>query len=168
MLGEVVHGKLEMLQVLGETSMLWWVSSSALSAAILGAVWLKGPDERTSSKAVTGALSILVGVFFLTLVVYGMHAMGSAENLRHDVEVLCPMLPTQALLPECGQLFNSEFELVERGLLIGTTTFGIALAAWVIISGSMLLNVWKRGRADAAAHGSLTIDPDETPGPPQD
>ena len=85
---EAVSGKLDILQSLGETSMLWWVSSSALVIALLGAVWLNIDTLKDASRGQRYVSYLLVTAFIFSLVLYGGHVIRSSCFLEDDVRSL--------------------------------------------------------------------------------
>jgi hypothetical protein len=131
----LVAGKLDTLRLLGETGMLWWVSSSALVTAMLGGVWLKREAlSQIRSRRLVVGLCVLIGWFILSIVVYGGRSIWAVISISRDVSDIC----AAASLP-CADVFLSDFSMARDGYVIGTTTFILALVAWIGMSRAILV-----------------------------
>lgn len=108
--------------------MLWWVSATGLCALLLGGVWLKREELGTSTSAVRNGIAILIGGFLLSVVLYGGHIVLATRTMTAEVQGLCP--PSDVL---CKMTFATEFRTVGIGVAIGTSSFVLALMAWVAV-----------------------------------
>jgi hypothetical protein len=146
---QLVAAKLETLRSLGDTGMLWWVSSSALVAAILGAVWLKREAfDGAKDRLLAFSLSLLVWWFIASIVYYGVRASRAVNALHEDVRAIC-----RSAGIDCANLFQSDFSMAYDGYRIGTSTFVIALIAWSLMTYKLVVK---------ASNSPSTVEPENS------
>jgi hypothetical protein len=149
---QLVAAKLETLRSLGDTGMLWWVSSSALVAAILGAVWLKREAfDEGKNRLLAFWLCFLVWWFIASIVIYGVRALRAVDALHEDVRALCISAEI-----ECTDLFDTDFSMAYSGYRIGTSTFVIALIAWTLMTWKLVVVASHSPSAAELAHSETT------------
>jgi hypothetical protein len=102
--------------------------------AMLGGVWLKKEILSTmNNRRLVVGLCLLIGSFITSIVVYGGRSIAAVIAIGRDVSDIC----TAASLP-CAGTFVSDFTMARDGYIIGTTTFILALIAWIGMSRAIL------------------------------
>lgn len=120
----VIQTKLSTLYSLQSTGMSWWASSVVFCASIIGAIWYH--RERLAPQKVMKSLEITIGVFFITIIGYGLVLAYHCMALRADVLSLAPGNPEI-------QMFGKEFVITMIAYLAATSSFILITISWFIL-----------------------------------
>ena len=114
--------KIQLLNTIANTSMLWWVSATVFCATLLGGIWRF--HDQIESAPFKRPLGFLLYFFFISVVLYGcLVTIVTAFELR-DVQRLLASLGVNR------SLFNTEFLWILIGLPVGTSSFIVMLLVW--------------------------------------
>ena len=139
--GSIATSLDQLIDTYGQTSMLWWVSGTALVGAMIAGVWLKRDEIVTESRSRVRGIFLVGGVFLATLIVYGGLVVALGFSLNHRA---------QACMDEYGGC-GPEVAFTRYmpwAIVVGTTSFGLALVGWIVVYRSFL--------ARAVAHETST------------
>jgi magnesium-transporting ATPase (P-type) len=120
----LVTEKLQFLQSMLDTGMLWWVSSVVFCISILAGVWIKQDELAKLGKGYLLWLWSIILVFFGTIVFYGIWIIYRIDIIESEVKTLLIQINFSVLL--------SEFNTVETGYLIGTSSFILVFITWLL------------------------------------
>ena len=123
----------DMLIMLGHIGMLWWVSSTVLCISIINYT-MKYSHEKDNLFYTTG-LCILIGVFFLTITLYGIVMARYAMILKEALFTAVYFDVTG-----CGANIEPLFSMVSIGYLIGASSFVLMLVGWLYVLHSKRVN----------------------------
>jgi hypothetical protein len=123
----LLNNKFEFLRTLADVSMNWWVSGVVFCASFLAAVWLK--RDKIAPSAVFPWLRWGLTYFFASIVAYGIVAMWMVRRLESEARRILSQLKLADA--QIGAL--SEFDTVFYALGLGTTSFVIVLAGWIVL-----------------------------------
>ena len=110
--------------------MTWWVSSVAFSGALISQTWAK--RDRISSTATARWLIALGTGLFGSIVIFGIGSAFYVTKLESDTHVIAHLIQPNA------EVSGLEFTWLRFGIVIGTTSFAIALLAWWALGYSIL------------------------------
>ena len=120
----LIEQKISYLNTVGNVSMSWWVSSVVFCGTILAVVWLYR-TELTESGIIKW-LGVVLTVFFITVVVYGIVLIKYLNRLHAEVSALASELNYE-------NFFSNEIETFKRAMVNGTSSFAIILVAWIFL-----------------------------------
>ncbi|WP_158370205.1 hypothetical protein [Cellulosimicrobium cellulans] len=123
-----------------QVNMLWWVSSTALIGALLAGVWSKRLELRSSPKWARRVAS-LGAIFLSTIVAFGLVSSVIGFRLGSSGLGACDAAGPEVCQPS-GEGFI--FLLEPWAVVIGTSSFVIALVAWVRYFYGPRLRRWRR------------------------
>lgn len=113
--------KFSMLDLLANTSMLWWVSSIVFCATIIAAVFTH--KEKLCKLPHIHFACFLVTLFFLTFPAYGFWIIYCSNQIQSELLLLLK----EANRDTVGLY---EFETLRGGLLFGMINFILVFLAW--------------------------------------
>jgi len=119
---------LETLRAIAPVLMTWWVSSTALCAAIIGALWANRRKVASVSHGALNALFGLVLVFFVSISVFGVLATWAATSLGLALGTACAAASSAVCTVGDAAVLTTGIAV---GVAIGTTSFIIATIAWI-------------------------------------
>lgn len=122
----LAENKLEVLRMIGNVGMLWWVSAVVFCGTIVGVAWYYRDQILTLQEARIRALFIVVSLFFVSIVVYGIWTVYGVYLLESDFQLL---MSAHGANPVWDQ--RSEFVFVRVAYSIGTTSFIIVTFLWM-------------------------------------
>jgi hypothetical protein len=138
---------------LSNVATLSWVSSIALVAAVIGAVWLKRKKLRKRTalrRAVAGGGTALIGSF----IYFGCLITNAGTDLADAYRQACDDADN-ALCRVGGE--TAVIDFVRTGCLFGTVVWVIILALWIILWWSIAkesrLATVKKTEGNPAEHG---------------
>ena len=123
-LNTLLEQKLQLLNTIAVVGMTWWVSSIVFCGSALGVIWLK--RHEIASAPFFGLLGIFLGVFFASIVLFGIWMVVATGILQSE---------TLAVLNDLN-IKNQKhigFLAVQIGYAIGTTSFIIVTVSWVVM-----------------------------------
>jgi len=121
----IVENYFNTLVMLGHVGMLWWVSSTVLCIAIISHTM--NYNNKTKAIFHTKGICALIGVFFLSIIGYGLYMSKEILVLK---EVLITFFDYDCLTTcPIGPLFS----VVCTGYLIGTSSFVLMLIGWLYV-----------------------------------
>lgn len=119
----VVQAHFDMLTMLGNSGMVWWVSSIVFYTTIFKYT----ADYKSKDRQIPYLLVIFMGLFLLSFIVFGaMMAIFVGElkiELITSFGILCPESNGISIL----------FHIVEYGFLLGAATFALLFICWTYI-----------------------------------
>jgi len=135
----LIQQKLETLRATNEVSMSWWVSSTLLSATILGVVWKNTKAISGIDEPFLGLLTWGLNFFFVSIVLYGLLISSYYVFFLHpSISELLKGIHVEK------SMFQSEVLVSVAAILNGTTTFLVALLGWYFLR-KRILRERKRG-----------------------
>lgn len=117
---------LDMLIMLGHVGMLWWVSSTVLCISIINFT-LKYNHKKKNLFYTTG-ISILIGMFFLSIMFYGL-VMAKYVLILKDALFTAEYFDVRCY----GRNVEPIFSMISNAYLIGTSSFIILLVGWLYV-----------------------------------
>ena len=124
----LIQQKLETLRATNEVSMSWWVSSTLLSATILGVVWKNTKAISGIGKPFLGLLTWGLSFFFVSIVLYGLLISSYYVFFLHpSISDLLKGINVET------SMFRSEVLVSVAAILNGTTSFIVALLGWYFL-----------------------------------
>ena len=125
----LLEKKFELLNVIAITGMTWWVSSIVFCGTALGIIWTKRSD--IINAPFFGWLSLLLGVFFTSIVFFGVWMMFIVSELEIEVINIMHVLKIKEDVSNIG------FTALWGGYLIGSTSFTIVTILWALMWNSI-------------------------------
>lgn len=125
LLGTLLEQKLQLLNTIANVGMLWWVSSVVFCGSILGAIWIN--RHEVAGAPFFGWLSVLLGVFFFSIVLFGVCMIIATGAIRYEVESIIEAVDLAKHSRHVG------FLTVQIGYAIGTTSFLIVTIIWALL-----------------------------------
>jgi hypothetical protein len=124
----ILKEKFEFLRLVGNISMLWWVSTVVFCGTIVGAsiAWKKELFQKFSKKKILG-LWALIFIFFCSTIYYGYLTVLYAYNSKNEVFKLLKEKNIS------NSLFQPEFELLYKGVICGSSSFAIIFLGWFFL-----------------------------------
>lgn len=120
----VIQGHLDIVNMMGQMGMLWWVSSTVMCIGILKSAWTyrdKGGKELP--RSIIWLITLFLGSIMFFGAACAIAVVQLEEEYQHIVgPVLLQQLPGTAM-----------FSMVARGFVIGTSSFIIVGICWVYI-----------------------------------
>jgi hypothetical protein len=118
----LIDKKIQLLNAIANTSMLWWVSATVFCATLLGGIWRF--HDQIESAPFRRPLGYLLYFFLISVVLYGCLVTVVTAFEWRDVQRLLDSLGANR------SLFNTEFAWILIGVPVGTSSFVIILLVW--------------------------------------
>lgn len=122
----LIEQKMSSLHTAGSVCMTWWVSSVVFCGSILAAVWLQKSDLVKAGVFILVGLSLVLTVFFASIVLFGIVAIKYLWKFCRDMRKLTKRL-------NYGGSFETEITYFIRAMKLGTWSFALVFVAWVIL-----------------------------------
>lgn len=121
----LLEQKFIFLNTIANVGMTWWVSSIVFCGSVLGGIWLK--KKEVVDMAHFGLLGFFLGVFFASIVLFGILMIFVTIELQTEIELL------QEQLKVIGHRDHVGFLAMKFGYGLGATSFVLVLFIWAFM-----------------------------------
>jgi len=121
----LLNQEFNLLNTIANVGMTWWVSSIVFCGSALGGIWVKRPEVIKMSHF--GLLGFFLGVFFGSIVLFGVLMIYATVKLQTEIELL------QSELNIMGHIDHVGFIAIKYGYALGTTSFILVLLIWILM-----------------------------------
>lgn len=124
----IVDRKLDFLNTVSDTSMLWWVSVVVFCGTVIGVVLGWKEKLEALPSYILKFFSFIVLIFLTSVVGYGYLVIEYADKSHKELKLLLPQIQVSP------SAFDCEYSLLKYGMTFGISTFVLTLIAWMFIS----------------------------------
>jgi len=126
---KLLEQKIAYLNMVGNVSMLWWVTSVVFCVSILVGVW-KNKEYLTEQRVIKGnklinGIGIAVLIFLATVVAYGFFIIRYLGKVQKEISEITVFLNAK------NDFFSTELSLFWWAMVNGTSSFVGILILWV-------------------------------------
>jgi hypothetical protein len=139
---DLLKARYEFLNTATAALMTWWVSSVAFSAALISQVWSK--RDRFTSVATVWWVMVLGTSLFGSIVTFGFGSVVYVNKLQEDTRGMIVSLQSGA------RPSLLEFVWLRFSILAGTSSFILAMLAWLALCYSILKRLTYRVQGKSA------------------